>query len=98
MKTLITTVSFAIASVICFGQSEKEKSVYSIKKDAAVIYEEKPEVKMDSAEYKSRTSVSMYKNRKPPDVKDSVNQNSDKKESGDETILKSKPKGEIEKK
>lgn len=94
MKTLFTTVSFTIASVICFGQSEKEKSVYSMKKDSPVIYEEKSELKMDSTDYQSRTSVSMYKNSNSPDVKDSVIQNSEKKDNGNETILKSEPKKE----
>lgn len=98
MKTLIISISFVIANVFCYGQSEKEKSVYSIKKDALVFYEEKPELKMDSAEYKSKTSVSIYKNRMPPDVKDSFNQNTNNKESRSETIQKSKPKDEIEKK
>lgn len=50
------------ASIICYGQTEKEKSVYSMNKDAPIIDEKKSEIKMDSAEQKSRTNVSMYKN------------------------------------
>lgn len=62
MKFLLSIIFLVVTSHFCRGQSNEEKSVYSMKKDMPVITEVKSETKMISnEELQSRTSFSIYK-------------------------------------
>ena len=62
MKTLIIILFTIMTSIICYGQSNNKKPIYSMEKRILVVSEGNYTLTEDSTKQQDRPSISMYKN------------------------------------